>query len=314
VELGSLDLNLLVALDALLNERSVTRAGARVHVSQPAMSASLRRLRRHFNDLLLERVGGHYELTQLARSMVPKVAQTIHLAEETFGIGVDFDPTTSTRQFEVIASDYAISLLGAQIVNLTAEQAPNVRLNFETVRAEFVDHADEVLRSSADILLLPRGYLSGLPSEDLFHDRFVIVSWLGNNALSEPLIVDDLAKHLWVTPFGYKPLVAMPERFLGLLGYERRSDVAVANLASVPWLVSRTERLAIIPERLARVMAPVADLRIHDSPIELPRLHEAAYWHPSHDDAGNQWLRTVLAEAAVCLEPLSEQDAAHRSR
>jgi DNA-binding transcriptional LysR family regulator len=313
MELGGLDLNLLVALDALLKERSVTRAGIRTHVSQPAMSASLRRLRRHFNDLLLERVGTQYELTQLACSLLPQVAETIRMVEQTFEARVQFEPKSSTRQFAVAASDFAISLLGKDVVNLTEQHAPNVRLHFEAIRGDFVDNVEEFLRNTADVLVLPRGIISGFPSEDVFNDRFVIVSWMGNDRVKEPLTPDDLTDHPWVTIFDQAPAFTIPDKFLEFLGFGRRSDVGISNFGCVPWLISGTDRLAILPERYARMLATAAELRISESPVGLPPLREAAWWHPSRDDAGNKWLRGVLIEAGRRLEPnISAVNAAHQ--
>ena len=110
---GGMDLNLLVALRAMLEEANVTRAGERIGMAQPAMSTALARLRRHYRDDLLVRVGRDYELTPFARSLLPVVEQTMPLIEQALALSDDFDPATSTRAFSITMSDYAFSVLNA---------------------------------------------------------------------------------------------------------------------------------------------------------------------------------------------------------
>src|SRR5687768_1422083 len=105
VNLASLDLNLVVALRALLEERNVTKAGRRVGLSQPAMSAALARLRRHFDDDLLSRAGGHYELTALGLALLDRTAAACDLLERVFTSQADFDPAREEHEFTLIASD-----------------------------------------------------------------------------------------------------------------------------------------------------------------------------------------------------------------
>src|SRR3954466_7494989 len=115
VNIASLDLNLLVSLDALLQERSVTRAAARMGLSQPALSASLARLRRHFGDELLARTGNEYRLTPLAAQLKPRVRLALEGVERVFTAQPEFDPSESTREFSVLLSDYASALLGSAL-------------------------------------------------------------------------------------------------------------------------------------------------------------------------------------------------------
>src|SRR3954452_15208537 len=112
VNLASLDLNLLVSLDALLQERSVTRAAARIGLSQPALSASLARLRRHFGDELLTRAGNEYRLTPLAVQLRDLARPALTGVERVFTAQTEFDPARSNREFHLLVSDYGVAVLG----------------------------------------------------------------------------------------------------------------------------------------------------------------------------------------------------------
>lgn len=128
IKVANLDLNLIVSLDALLQERSVSKAAARLGLSQPALSASLARLRRHFDDDLLARVGNRYELTPLAAQLVDVTASAMAGVLRVFTSAAQFDPATATREFTVVLSDYATTVLGPALAELSAEQAPGVHL------------------------------------------------------------------------------------------------------------------------------------------------------------------------------------------
>ncbi|MFE1349776.1 LysR family transcriptional regulator, partial [Streptomyces sp. NPDC058757] len=112
MNLARLDLNLVVALRALLEERNVTKAGLRVGLSQPAMSAALARLRKHFDDELLSRVGSQYELTALGQVLLDRTATAYDVLERLFTSQADFDPATETREFRIVSSDYAVDVFG----------------------------------------------------------------------------------------------------------------------------------------------------------------------------------------------------------
>src|SRR3954467_15281366 len=145
VNLAGLDLNLLVSLDALLQERSVTRAAARMGLSQPALSASLARLRRHFGDELLTRVGNDYRLTPLAVQLKELARIALSGVERVFTAQPEFDPGSSTREFSLVVSDYVVALLGDTIAGLLPEEAPHPRLRFSANAPSTVERADQVL-------------------------------------------------------------------------------------------------------------------------------------------------------------------------
>lgn len=169
MNLAGLDMNLVVALRALLSERNVTRAGQRVGLSQPAMSAALARLRRHFGDELLIRGGSGYELTALGTVLLDRAAAACEMLERVFASQASFEAAGEEREFTVLTSDYAVAVYGTLLAREVSALAPGIRLVFRTVPAT-VTESPEALLSTVDGLLMPHGVISDLPAVDLFRD------------------------------------------------------------------------------------------------------------------------------------------------
>ncbi|MEW2286393.1 LysR family transcriptional regulator [Streptomyces sp. NPDC047841] len=293
MNLARLDLNLVVALRALLEERNVTRAGQRVGLSQPAMSAALARLRRHFDDDLLARVGGHYELTALGQVLLDRTATAYDLLERLFASQADFDPAKEVREFRLVASDYAVAVFGTELARVVHEEAPGIRLRFSHTPAGVVDDTATLL-SAADGLLMPHGVISDFPATDLYDDRWVFLVAHDHPGVDDRLTRDDLARLPWVT---YQRTYDAPAvRQLGMLGVEPRAEVSVDSFQLLPLLVAGTRRIALIQARLARLLAPLAAVRVVEPPYEAVPLREAMWWHPVHThDAAHIWLRETAA-------------------
>jgi DNA-binding transcriptional LysR family regulator len=301
--LSNLDLNLLVALNALLEERNVTRAGARVGLSQPAMSAALARLRRHFHDDLLVRVGNAYELTPLASGLVDATAVACTSVQRVFTAQSAFSPVTSERSFTVGLSDSALAVLGGGLSQALRAQAPRVRLDLLQLTPGMVDDSVHLLRT-VDALLLPHGLLRDHPGLDLYRDAWVCIAWSGNTEIGETLTMEHLARLPWIAAGHRSTAFTHASRQLRALGVDPRIDLAVENLLSLPLLIAGTDRLALIQERLAHRLAGFADIRILSCPYETMPIVEAMWWHPMHQrDAGHTWLRELFSDVARKLEP-----------
>ncbi|MBM7054324.1 LysR family transcriptional regulator [Streptomyces durocortorensis] len=307
MNLASLDLNLVVALRALLEERNVTRAGRRMGLSQPAMSASLARLRRHFDDELLARVGGQYELTALGQVLLDRTSAACDLLERLFTSQADFDPRTESREFTLIASDYAVAVFGAALARAVHEEAPGVTLRFVRTPITVVDDTATLL-STTDGLLMPHGVVSGMSYNDLYDDEWVFLVAANNREVGDSLSREDLARLPWVT---YQRTYDAPAvRQLGMLGIEPRVEVSADSFLSLPFLVEGTRRVALLQRRLARLLSGSAAVRVLDPPYEAVPLRQALWWHPVHaHDAPHAWLReTALRVAAGMRDVSSMQD------
>lgn len=300
VNLLTADLNLLVALDALLVEQNVTRAGARIGISQPAMSSSLQRLRRQFDDQLLTRVGAAYELTPLAQVLKEEVAQILRMVERTFDAQAVFDPALSTRSFRIVTSDYCLTALSGKLMRMLQEEAPGVQVHFDAVTPQAVERIKETLQS-ADLMLIPKGHFSGFPHTELFTDNWVCVT--GATSPERTLTVDEMRDARWARLFGTEVDSTLADRRVYDLQLGEKTDIIVDSFLMLPFAVAGTARLALVQERLARMLASVAGVRIMQLPISLPTLVECAWWHSAKTaDPGHQWFRRLVARAAAQLD------------
>ena len=242
--LGGTDLNLLLPLKVLLEEGNVTRAGQRLELSQPAMSAALARLRRRFDDELLVRAGRDYELTPFARDLLPDVQHAVRLMSEALQLEDEFDPATSQRTFRLTMSDYAIAVVHEPLVRLVEAEAPGVRLRIGHLGPESRS-SDQVLIDN-DALIAPLGF--GFPglSRPLWRDRMVVMADRDNPRLVDGrLTMADLAElpHA-VGSFG--PGVLTPvDRVFGDHGIERRVALQVFGFLPLPFVIEGTDMVAV---------------------------------------------------------------------
>ncbi|MGP4101888.1 LysR family transcriptional regulator [Nonomuraea sp. KM90] len=295
--MSKLDLNLVVALRALLEERNVTRAAARLNLSQPAMSAALGRLRRHFGDPLLTRTGNVYELTPLGSTLRDRSATACDLLERVFATQARFDPAVESREFTLLCSDYGAAVFGAELARVLHEEALGVRLHLTQSGPALVENAATVL-STVDGLLLPHGIIDGLPTVELYSDRWVCL--VDENHPGE-LTVDDLNRLPWAVY--QRPYDAPVTRQLSMLGVSPRVEVASPTFALLPLLVQGTRRVALIQERLARLTVGTARVRVLPCPFPAVPVQEALWWHPVHThDAAHVWLRETATRVGRRLQ------------
>jgi DNA-binding transcriptional LysR family regulator len=298
VNLASLDLNLLVSLDALLQQRSVTRAAAQMGLSQPALSASLGRLRRHFGDELLTRVGNEYRLTPLAVQLKELTRIALSGVERVFTAQPEFDPASSIREFTFLVSDYWVAVLGETVAELLAEEAPNARLRFTANTPSAVDRADQLMLTT-DLLVLPHGFVTGLSHRDLYRDEWVCVVAADHPAVAEGLTVEHLETLPWVVTF-HGPTAATPaERQMRMRGIEPRVRIVTEQFLTVPSLIAGSDRIALLQRRLFELLPLNMGIRALPPPVEVGPLLEAMWWHPVYDDdPEHAYLRDLVVRAA----------------
>jgi DNA-binding transcriptional LysR family regulator len=298
VNLASLDLNLLVSLDALLQERSVTRAAARMGLSQPALSASLARLRRHFGDELLSRIGNEYRLTPLAVQLKELARIAVTGVERVFTAQPEFDPGSSTREFTLLVSDYVVAILGDTIAELLAEEAPHTRLRFTPHSPAMVERADQALLT-ADVLLLPHGFVADLSHRDLYRDEWVCVISSDNPVADEGLTVEHLETLPWVATYHGQTASTPAARQMRMLGIEPHVQVVNESFLTVPALIAGSDRIALLQRRLVDLLPLNTGIRAVPCPFEVSPLIEAMWWHPVYDeDPEHGYLRDLVVRAA----------------
>ncbi|MBA2946837.1 LysR family transcriptional regulator [Streptomyces himalayensis] len=303
----TMDFNLLRALQALLEERSVTRAAERLGQSQPAASAALAKLRRHYRDELLTRVGNSYQLSPLALQLLEHAAEAVAMAERAFSLQADFDPAASERTFTVAVSDYTATVLGPALSRLLSDRAPGIQLHLRTLTADMLEGAPETLRG-LDAVVMPHSYLVGLPYEDLLHDEWVCLVSTDNQAVGEELSKKHLADLPWAYTFRRLSALTTAIRELRVHGIEPHPRMIAESYSALPSLVAGTNHIALIQKRLTRLAPRMDQVRVMQCPVPLAPLVLALWWHPTHTaDAGHQWLRGLFhdAEALALSESVS---------
>lgn len=298
MDLNRVDLNLLVALDALLDERSVTRAADRLSVGQSAMSATLVRLRKLFDDPIFVRQGRTLVATPFAETLVEPVKETLTRIDSLLTTGRTFDPQTGSRTFSVLASDYTTVVFLKPLLVRLAQIAPGVVLSIRPAGDDFVD---QLRRNDADLLIIPRQVFPGVeefPHRDLYSDRFVGAVDQNNKAIGKKLTVKSLstARYLATTSGRYKSYVEVQ---MDDMGIQRKTEIT-AGFTVAPMLVPGTEFLTVIHERLGQLLAPRFGLRLLELPVEIPPLTECMLWtQRSNDDPAHRWLRAQIRALAA---------------
>ena len=304
MRLDRFDLNLLVALDIILDECNVTRASVRLNVGQSAASAALARLREYFGDELLVPVAGRLVRTPIAESLVEPVRDILMRARATLAQRPGFDPASCDRRFLIYASDYAMSVFLSDVVRRVSQLAPSIRLDLRSSMHEVIDVFG---RGTIDFLFLPEPYLSTLsaPRERLFEDSHVCMVWAGNTEVSGDTLslerymsMGHVAAH-----FGGESSVAFEEWFLPRYGKQRRVELSVDNFATIPLLLMGTNRIATLHRKQADHFARYLPVRLLETPFALPPLVEVMSW-PAHldQDPAHAWLR---AQIQSCVAPLA---------
>jgi LysR family nod box-dependent transcriptional activator len=178
-----LDLNLLVALDALLDERRITRAAERLSLSQSAISGMLARLREYFDDELLVPVGRALELTPLARELAVPVRNVLLQIQTVVSINPEFKPSTAKRHFKIATSDYVISVFLGRAIPMLEIIAPDITLEF---MPQVEDSAEKLRRGEYDFLIIPEPFIADdQPHTPLFDDEYTCVVWEGNTVVGD---------------------------------------------------------------------------------------------------------------------------------
>jgi LysR family transcriptional regulator, nod-box dependent transcriptional activator len=303
VRLDRFDLNLLVVLDALLEERNVTRASDRLHIGQSAASGALARLREYFGDELLVAVGRRLELTPLAQGLVEPVRETLLSARATIARRPHFDPATAERRFAVCASDYVTTVLLADVVSRIAALAPGVALDIRSPPKQLAEALD---RGNIDLLVMPERYVVqlGRPHVPLFQDTQVCMIWSGHQGIGAEMSFEQyMARGHVAVRFGDERSIAFEEWFLPRYGTPRRVESSVDNFTTLPLLVVGTQRVATLHRRLAGHFARYLPVRVIEAPFDMPALVEVMAW-PRHvdSDPAHAWLRQTLIESAAALQ------------
>ncbi|UUR09369.1 LysR family transcriptional regulator [Sphingomonas glaciei] len=289
-----LDLNLVVALDALLEARSVSRAAERLHLSQPALSAALARLRVYFADDLLVPLGRTMVPTPLAEELQPLARQLMEDATVFIGTSNVFDPTTSRRRFRIGTSDYITTVLLSPALRAMQSCAPHIQIDVYPTGPGIQDKLD---RGEVDLVIGPEIYLpTGASAELLFEERHVVIGWNGNPALNQPLTLEaflDLGQV--AVRIGMDRALSFAEDHMRRFADQRRIEVTTTQFTSAPMMLIGTSRVSVLQSRLARTFVEQLPLAMQELPFEMPALKEFVQFNRTRQgDTGIRWLMDLL--------------------
>lgn len=305
------DLGLLVTLDALLQEGSVTRAARRVGLSTPAMSHALARIRERLGDPLLVRSGRGMLLTPRAEALKPRVHAVVNEARHTLEPERPFVARELSRTFVVHVTDYVLTVLGLAVDRLLREEAPGACVRF----APNTPDDPALLRDGGADLAV--GIYGDLPQEmrsrQLLTDRFVCVVRRDHPVATRRLTLEQFVRlaHIQIAPRG-RPGGYLDD-VLRQQGLARRVARAVPYFVTALQLTAQTDYVLTVSERIARKLAPTFGLVVLEVPVELRPYALSLVWHPRFDgDPGHRFLRDVFTRAA--RESAGEQHPAPRTR
>jgi len=296
-QLANIDLNLLVILDLLLKERNVTRAAARLGISQSAMSHALRRLRSMFEDQLLVSTPRGMVPTERALALVDLIEQTLANIESLLSSRSRFDPATARRKFTLIASDGLQFLMIPRLLSHLSQHAPGIDLSFRTLKGNLPLPLQ--LENEIDIAIAP--CVSDLESgyrQDLFHEEFACILRKGHPHVGQTLSLEEFTSlpHALIAPRQINDS-GLVDDVLSKLGRTRRIALSVPHFLVAPVAIVSSDLILTLSTRLAQAFAEIYPLRVLPAPIEIPGYTISQHWHERwHRDPAHIWLRSVLAE------------------
>jgi DNA-binding transcriptional LysR family regulator len=297
--LAGIDLNLLVALDALLTETHVTRAARRVGLTQPAMSHALARLRQLLDDPLLVRTTRGMAKTPRAAALGPDVRRILGDIETALRPSGPFDPSAVKRTFTIATADYASFVLLPSLIARLEATAPGIDLRVVPIPSALPDLAS-ALEDAVDLALTPPNTASpALYQKPLLEDRFVCVVRRGHPRIKTKLTLRRFVaeKHLFIALRG-TPGGAV-DTALATIGQARRVGVMVPHFTVAPFLVATSDLVLTLAERMARRFAELLPLRLFPTPLEVPGFSIAQVWHARrHKDPAHVWLRAEVSKVA----------------
>lgn len=294
-----IDLNLLIALDALLRTASVTRAAAEVHVSQPSMSGSLARLREHFADPLLVRSGRTFKHSPLAQKMQDTVRQAMQHIDRTLSMRPTFDPAADSRQFTLSGSDFTVVAFGSPLVRRLSKIAPTSTVSW--LPGSPTELGVKLQSNDLDLSFVAEPFLDDRFAQRLvLEDDFACISWLENAQTKNGLTKDafNTLGHVGIQ-YGVSGTPGASHLSSRQLGACHRIETTCTSPIVVGSMVVGTQRIATVARSLALQMAASLPLRVHEHPLQMAPLRIFMQWNQDRDgDGAMDWLRSIASEVA----------------
>lgn len=297
MDITTVDLNLLVAFDAMTEHRSVTRAGDAIGLSQPAMSAAVSRLRMLFDDLLFVRAGAQMKPTPRALELALPVRRVLDMVRADILQRSVFDPATTDRTFNIITPDIGeINFLPKLLVRFTRE-APRARLRAISLPRDAAAAALESGEADLALGYFPDLQRAGFFQQKLFDNPHVCIVRKAHPTIGSRITLKAYlaAVHAVVRPDGREHVF---EQFMQQRGLQRKVLLELSHFMSLLPVIEESDLIATVPRDLADVCIRYSDVRIIETPIKSPVIAVHQFWHRRvHKDQASIWLRSVTSSS-----------------
>ncbi|MBW4651721.1 MAG: LysR family transcriptional regulator [Kaiparowitsia implicata GSE-PSE-MK54-09C] len=295
INLAAIDLNLLVAFEALLERHSVTKAAEQLQIGQPAMSAALSRLRILFEDELFVRLGRQMQPTLKAQAIAPGILSALQQIRQAVTASQTFEPTSSDRTFTIGSSDYTSFVLVPPLLELSHQTAPSINLRMIGFEKDSI--GDLLEQGEIDLAL---GVFPDPPRqtqwEPIFEERFVGIARQGHPALQQgTMSLESFAQLSHALTTLRRDTSGAIDKALHERNLERRIAFTTPHMMVLPFAIASGDVVAAIPRRIALRLATVCDLAIFELPIETKPWTVSMLWSTLSDqDEANRWLRNTI--------------------
>ena len=295
-----MDLNLLVTLEALLAEQNVTKAANRLHLSQPAVSAQLSRLRDLFDDPLLIPAQRGMTPTAKALELLDPLRHALDQVRAALAEHRHFDPGNAKLTLAIACTDYLQAVVARPLAVALRKEAPGVRIALRHL--DPLQLEAQMVRGDVDLALMtPEHGPGSLRARRLFDERYVLIGRKRHPGLRRGLTVEEFARldHVIVSLRGGDFTTPVDDG-LAALGYQRNVALSAASFLIVPEIVSHSNFVALVPERLVRDRRD--ELKIVECPFPVPGFTVSMLWHErNHGHSGQRWVRETVMEVTGSL-------------
>lgn len=308
INLAAIDLNLLIAFEALLEQRSVTKAAEQLQIGQPAMSAALSRLRVLFEDELFVRLGRQMQPTLKAQAIAPGILAALQQIRQAVTASQTFEPSVSDRTFTIGSSDYTSFVLMPPLLKFSLQKAPSI--NVRMIGFEKDSIGDLLEQGEIDVAL---GVFPNTPRqtqrEPIFEERFVGIARRGHPAVQQgtmSLVTFAQLPHALTTL--RRDTTGAIDKALNEQNLERRVAFTTPHMMVLPFAIASSDLVAALPQRIALRLANVCNLTIFELPIKTKPWMVSMLWSTLSDqDEANRWLRNAIKVISQKIETSTDK-------
>lgn len=303
INLAAIDLNLLVAFEALLEQRSVTKAAEQLQIGQPAMSAALSRLRILLDDELFVRLGRQMQPTLKAEAIAPGILSALQQIRQAVTASQTFDPSLSDRTFTIGSSDYTSFVLMPSLLNFSLQNAPHI--NLRMIEFDKNKIGDLLEHGEIDLAL---GVFPDPPRqtqwEPIFEERFVGIARQGHPAIHHgTMSLEAFAQFPHALTTLRRDTTGAIDKALKEQNLARRVAFTTPHMMVLPFAIAASDLIAALPQRIARRLANVCDLTLCELPIHTKPWMVSMLWSTLSDqDEANRWLRDSIRSISQAIE------------